>query len=270
MRAASLLEAVEGRQEAARQVWMPAHALDPVRRADFLTNGRVDCGLKECRRVELRNTAEDHGRGAERFVEFGLLIPEGGERGEAVDERILACALHRVETLYADGIIVVSVVDVREEDLVGVVVGELDDTLGIVAIVRGYLEGLVGAAHGVLEDRAKEAFEDLRDQVVPLSAFTTDVDFGEVRDSDDACVGLLQQIIKHPGLRGKEVFGGQILSGNAIVGYLWNNHGTHQPACGNDRLQCCQGMKLLGNDWGQHSKPQCRKGSAFIVAPCDT
>lgn len=270
MRAASLLEGVEGRQEAARQVWMPAHALDPVRRADFLTNGRIDGGLKECRGVELRHSAEYHGRGAEHFVELGLLIPQGGKRGEAVDERVLAGALHRVETLYADRIIVVSVVDVREEDLVGVVVRELDHTLGVLAIVRGYLEGLVGAAHGVLEDRAKEAFEDLRDQVVPLSAFPIDVDFGEVRNPDDACAGLLQQIIKHPGLRGNEVFGGQILSGNAIVGYFWNDHGARQPACGNRRLQCYQGMKLLGNDWGQHSKPRGRKDSAFIVAPGNT
>ena len=184
------------RQQRARQVGVPAHALDLVRAARIRGQGRVDGGLVEGGAVEAGDAADGHGGVAQVVVKGGEFALEGREGGGRGDPGVFATAFEAVEALDVVRGVVEGVVGVREEQLRGVVVGDAEGAFGVFA-VGGDVEGLVGAADGMDEDAAEEALQDEGVEVVFVGSLFFEVRGGEVDDFHNSGRGGIEQLVQH-------------------------------------------------------------------------
>ena len=182
-------------QQRARQVGMPTHAPHPTA-AGSQSHCRVDAGLVHGRVVVRRDAAADDGGGGEGRGELGRLRAQRLERSERAHERVDADALEPVPALHADRVGVVGVVAVREEELRGVVVGQAGAAGGVRRVVRGHVEGPVGAAERVHEDGAEEALERRGDEGVGLGALERHVRRGRGDDAHDSGAVRVQQVVE--------------------------------------------------------------------------
>lgn len=185
MREARFFVLVVRREQGAGQIRMPADALYVIGGAGLHDDGRADGRLIQGVSVEAGYAANGHGRVAQMMIRVRGFVFEGFQRGEDGHKGILALAFETVEALNLDGVVVEGVIGVWKQNLRGVVVWQADFTRGVVG-VRGDVEGLVGAADRVDEDRAKEAFEDESIKVVDVIAFVFDVGTGKIDDFYDS------------------------------------------------------------------------------------
>lgn len=185
-----------GRQQRARQVRVPARALELAREARVRGQGRVDGGLVEGVAVEAGDAADGHGGVVQVVVEIGELLPKVCEGGLDGDPGVFALSFQAVEALDLVGGVVEGVVGMREEQLGGVVVGYAHCPFGVFA-VGGDVEGLIGAANGVDEDTSKEAFEHESVDVIPVVSLVLEIRRRKMDDFDDSKRGWVQQLIQH-------------------------------------------------------------------------
>ena len=228
-------EGLEGGEDGTGEVGMPAEALD-LRRGGGTGvhgHGRVDDGLVERGIVVMDDAAERHGRRGQRLEQVGGFLTQGVEGLQAGDEGVFALAFEAVPALDVDRVLVVRVVDVRQQDLGRVVIRQTGRFLDVFLVVRGYVEGLVAAAARVLEHGAEELFEHLGHQGVGLVAFGLHVRGRKARDLDDPGVGRHEDFV-HDGC-GRGVAGLRRVGKYALVVEGRYFQGVCHPASG---LRC--------------------------------
>ena len=223
------VEGVEGGEDGAGEVRVPADALD-LRGAGVRGDGGVDGGLVERGIVVVYDAADRHGGGGQRLEQVGAFSPQGVEGLQTGDERVFALAFEAVPALDLDRVLIMRVVDVRQQDLAGVVIRQAGCFLGVFLVVRGHVEGLVAASARVLEHGAEDLFEHLGHQRVGLVAFGLHVRSRKARDLDNSRIGRHEDLV-HDGC-GRSVADLRCIGKYALVVEGRYFQGVRHPALG--------------------------------------
>lgn len=110
---------------------MPAYALDLISGAGVESDGCVDGGLVQWIAIEARDTTRRHRRFAQTLVELWCPFIQGGQDGECGNPGVDGRAFDAIEAHDLGRIVVESVVRVGEEKFAGVVVWEVDGSIGV-------------------------------------------------------------------------------------------------------------------------------------------
>ncbi len=200
MREASLFVGVIRREERASEVGMPAEALHLVG-AKLHGDGHIDCGLVQRLAVEARHAAKGHGGVAQMLIGFGGFLLQCLQCGEGRGPCVEACAFETVEARDLNRVVVEGVVDVRKENLSGVVIWLADVTCGVMVVGRD-VESRVGATDGMIEDGGKETFEDFGVDVIDVIAFVFKIGLWKITilmnlgDEEERILSMLARIVE--------------------------------------------------------------------------
>ena len=193
VRSQRLWELRKGAEQRAREMRMPAEAVDLLREARRRYGDSRGSGLVLRRGVHMGRAADSQRGSEERCDELRLLVFQCAQDSRTRDEGVFAVAFQRIEADDAAGQLVEGLVDVGEQELRGVEVGQHLALLDVLLDVRRHVIGQVRAAPRVHKDAAEDLLEDLCHEGVFALALVRDKRRREVGDFQDPGEGLVHE-----------------------------------------------------------------------------